>query len=208
MKMKKTGFTFIELIVAVTIFSIIAVSIYSVFRAGISIWRRTSPLIEASQSFRFFFDTITKDLKNSVPYVKKGVNFEGGNQKISFMAVVGMSGQDIPFHMELAKVIYYFDRAKGTVIRAVATRTEGFNEDHAKGMDILNGIEEKDFSFNYCYMITESPTEYDYEWKNNWEDEDRDNGRIPRGVRVKAGQYTKTIFVPVGFLGGAKNEAQ
>ena len=36
-----TGFTFIELIIAVTIFAIIAVSIYSTFNAGISVWLKT-----------------------------------------------------------------------------------------------------------------------------------------------------------------------
>lgn len=209
---KKAGFTFIELIIAVTIFSIVAVSIYSVFRIGVKLWYRTSPIIQSNQSFRLFFNTISMDLKNSVPYikgnVKEKVNFEGQKQKISFIALVGTSGQGVLPHAELARIVYYFDRNKKTVRRAVATKSEGLSEDYAKATDILEDVEYKDFGFEYCYKITHSPTEYDYEWKDEWEDKERDNGKIPRGVRIKTGEYSKTIFIPTGTLGGDEDEAK
>ena len=212
---RRKGFTFIELIIAVTIFSIIAISIYSVFRVGVRLWYRTNPLIEASQSARFFFNTISSDLKNSVSYnaVSQGIktfgsfddksaNFEGEKQKISFMTLVDVSGAGVLPHTELARVIYSFDRSKKTVKRAVATKAEGLSEDHANAADILNDIDDKDFGFEYCYKTTSSATEYDYEWKDAWDDEDKDKGKIPRGVKVKAGVYGKTIFIPTGRLGG------
>ena len=173
---KKNGFTFIELILAITIFSIIAVSIYSVFRAGVRLWSRTNPVIQANQSTRYFFNTISKDLKNSVSYnvgsttVKtfgssdeKNVNFEGAEQKISFITLVDVSGAGVLPHAELARVVYYFDRPKKTVKRAVATKAEGLSEDHAIVAEILNDIDDKDFGFEYCYKTTYSPTEYGYE---------------------------------------------
>lgn len=199
---KKTGFTFIELIIAITIFSVIAVSVYSVLRVGVKLWCKTGPVIQANQSARFFFNTISSDLKNSVAYNKDKVNFEGGPQKISFMALVGASGQDILPHMELARVIYYYDRAKKAVVRAVAARAEGFDEDFARSSEILSDIETDDFKFEYCYKVASTATEYDYEWKNEWEDEDKDKGKIPRGIKVRAGEYSKIIFVPTGSLGG------
>ena len=212
---RRKGFTFIELIVAVTIFSIIAVSIYSVFRAGVRLWSGTNPIIQANQSTRYFFNTISMDLKNSVSYnaispglktfglsEEKSANFEGEKQKISFMTLVDVSGTGVLPHAELARVIYSFDRSKKTVKRAVATKAEGLSEPLAKVSEILNDIDDKDFGFEYCYKVVYSPTEYDYEWKDGWSDEDRDKGKIPRGVRVKAGAYTKTIFIPTGRLGG------
>ncbi len=226
---KKKGFTFIELIIAVTIFSIIAVSIYSVFRAGVRLWYRTNPLIEANQSVRFFFNTISSDLKNSVSYnaisqgiktfgssEEKNANFVGEKQKISFMTLVDVAGTGALPHTELARVIYSFDRSKKTVKRAVATKkavkravatkAEGLSENHAKDAEILSDIDDKDFGFEYCYIDVSSPTEYDYEWKDAWEDEDRNKGKIPRGVRVKAGVYSKTIFIPTGKLGGKEGD--
>lgn len=212
---KKNGFTFIELIIAITIFSIIAVSIYSVFRAGVRLWSRTNPLIQANQSTRFFFNTISSDLKNSVSYdavptgprtfgssEKESVNFEGEEQRVSFITLVDVSVGTLPPHTELARVVYSFDKSKKTVKRAVATKAEGLSEDHAKAGEILRDIDDKDFGFEYCYKEVSSPTEYSYEWKETWEDEDKDKGKIPRGVRVKAGVYSKTIFIPTGRLGG------
>ena len=201
-KVNRKSFTLIELIIAITIFSIIAVSIFSVFRIGVKLWYRTTPLIQANQSGRFFFDTISSDLKNSVYYNKSGINFEGESQKISFMTLVNVSGQGVLSHTELARVIYYFDRTAKVVKRAVATMKEGLSEDYAKAADILNNIDSKDFGFEYCYKLGSSPTEYDYEWKGAWEDEDRDKGKIPRGIRIKVGEYSKTIFIPTGTLGG------
>lgn len=203
---KKRGFTFIELMLAVTIFSIIAVSIYSVFRIGAKLWVRTSPLIEANQSFRFFFNAISSDLKSAVIYTKKGTDFEGEDQRISFMTLVEMSGPNIIPHLELARVVYFYDKTNKAVKRVVATRLEGFNE-NAKPSDILNNIEDKDFEFEYCYKSGSSATEYDYEWKNAWqegEDKEKNTGKIPRGVKVRAGDYVKTIFIPTGELGVEK----
>ncbi len=214
-RLQTHGFTFIELIIAVTIFSIIAVSIYSVFRAGIRLWSRTNPIIQANQSTRYFFNTISTDLKNSVSYNaispglktfassdEKSANFEGEEQKISFMTLVDVSAGSALPHTELARVIYSFDRSKKTVKRAVATKAEGLSEDYAKAAEILNDIDVEDFGFEYCYKVVYSMTEYGYEWKDRWSDEDRDKGKIPRGVRVKVRTYGKTIFIPTGRLGG------
>lgn len=202
MKKQAQGFTFIELIIAITIFCIIAVSIYSVFRSGVRIWYRVSPLIQNTQSLRFFFNTISRDLKNSISYAKKGMNFEGGRRKISFMTLVEVSGQGISPNAEPARVFYYLDNTRKAVRRGVATRMEGFSEDYAKISDVLNNIDDEDFEFEYCYKMGSSPTEYDYEWKDEWEDKEKENGKIPRGVRIRAGDYSEIIFIPTGTLGG------
>jgi len=216
---RSKGFTFIEMIIAVTIFSIIAVSIFSVFRAGVRLWGATNPVIQANQSTRYFFNTISKDLKNSVSYnaasaavrtfgssENKKPNFEGDKQSISFMTLVEVSSGGVLPHTELARVAYSYDKSKKTVKRAIATKTEGLSVDHAKSTDLLKDIDDKDFGFEYCYKVASSPTEYSYEWKDEWSDEDMDKGKIPRGVKVKAGLYGKTIFIPTGKLGGREDD--
>lgn len=201
-KTRERGFTFIELIIAITIFSIIAVSIYSVFRSGFMLWYRVSPMIQSNQSLRFFFNTVSSDLKNAIPYAKEDVNFEGSHIKMSFITLVEVAGSDIPVHMEPARVVYYLDNTRKAVRRSVATKAEGLSEDHARTSDILNDVEDKNFGFEYCYRMGSSKTEYDYEWRKEWEDKDSKSGKIPRGVKIKAGEYTKIIFIPTGKLGG------
>jgi len=195
------GFTFIELIIAITIFSIIAVSVYSVFRAGMKLWMKTNPLIQANQADRFFFDTISKDLKNAIMYYdstnKDNVNFAGEPKKMSFMTLMEVSAKEGAIvYLELAKVTYYFDAATKTVKRTVATKVEGFDEAYAKGTDILTNCDREKIGFQYCYKDSFGASEetYSYDWEDTWSEELK--LKIPRGVKVKVGSYTKTIFIP------------
>ncbi len=209
------GFTFIELIIAVTIFAIIAVSIYSTFSAGLKIWLKTSPMIEANQAYRIFYNTIALDLKNALAYYEKTetltkpgfgqeyegrINFSGSSQKISFITVIQVSDPgDAAAHEELARVTYIYDAASKTIRRLVAAKSEGLNEETAKAVDMLTGIEEKDFGFEYCYKNMISNSDYEYEWKDSWDE--KNVLKIPRGIRIHAGIYRKTVFVPSGELG-------
>lgn len=212
--MKQPGFTFIELIIAVTIFAIIAVSIYSTFSAGIRMWLKTSPMIDENRGLRMFFNTISADLKRAVAYydnsaalTKPGfgqeyegeLNFAGAPRRISFMTIVRVSDPELGLRAEPAKVIYLYDISDRAVKRLVATKAEGLDEDNAKSVDMLINIDEKDFSFEYCYKNMISNSDYEYEWKDAWKDE---NARtIPRGVRVRAGEFERTVFIPTGVLG-------
>jgi prepilin-type N-terminal cleavage/methylation domain-containing protein len=204
------GFTFIEMIIAVTIFSIIAVSIYSTFNAGIRVWLKTNPMIEANQSTRLFFAIIARDLKNAVKYpdIKDVPNFEGESDRMVFMTFVDIPDEEA-HHTELAKVIYEFKTVSegrsqlGVVKRGVATGKEGLDEKQAKTMEILNGVDVKEFGFRYAYIEGSADNkDYSYQWKDKWEEDDA--GNIPRGVKAKAGKFEKTIFIPMGTLGGVK----
>lgn len=207
-KDREKGFTFVELIVAVTIFSIIAVSIYSTFSAGLRVWRRTNPVIEANQSARFFFNIIAMDLKNAVKYTaaKDEPNFEGDDKRIAFITLVDMPAEDGRARKELAKVIYELKavteekKERYALIRSVAAAGEALDEKKAFPSEVMSVASEKDFGFKYAY-IEGSPKdkEYSYRWKDEWEEEDRTN--IPRGVKIKAGSFEKTVFIPMGSLG-------
>ncbi|MDO8524988.1 MAG: prepilin-type N-terminal cleavage/methylation domain-containing protein [Candidatus Omnitrophota bacterium] len=213
----KDSFTFIELIIAVTIFAIIAVSMYSTFSAGIRVWLKASPMIEENQRLRVFFNTVSTDLKRAVAYydssgilTKPGfgqayegeINFEGAPEKISFMAIVSVSDPDLGTREEPVRITYIYDKAQKSVKRLIAAKAEGLNEANAKALEMLAGIEEKDFGFEYCYKNMISNTDYEYEWKDTWEEKNVQN--IPRGVRVRVGELKKTVFIPTGVLGEVK----
>jgi prepilin-type N-terminal cleavage/methylation domain-containing protein len=208
------GFTFIELIIAVTIFAIIAVSIYSTFRAGIKIWLKTSPMIEENQALRMFFSSISSDIKRAVAYYEDKqaltksvfgsayegkINFEGTHTRISFMSVINISDTELGTLEEPARITYIYDKNEKTLRRLVATKAEGLNEENARSARILSGVGEKDFGFEYCYKKPVSNIDYEYEWKDAWEE--KNVLKIPRGVRVTVGPFRKTIFVPTGTLG-------
>lgn len=190
-KKRTHGFTFLELMIALTIFSIMAVSIYSVLGGGIRVWRRSNVIIEANQSLRSFFDAISSDLKNTVKY--KGVEFEGQAGEMSFMALIDVSDPvNRSTRTELAKVVYSFDEGSKTVKRYVATRESGFDKVNTEGVDIVSGIE--GVSFSYCYKDeTLIPP---YRWQDVWQTQ----GIIPRGVNIKIKELEKIVFIPMGEL--------
>ena len=74
------AFTFIELLIAFTIFSIIAASMYCTLNAGIKVWTRGNEIIRENQGMRIFFDTVNQDLKNAVSY--SGFDSEWGAERI------------------------------------------------------------------------------------------------------------------------------
>jgi len=196
----KKAFTFIELIIAVTIFSIIAVSIYATLGAGIRIWLRTNPLIEAHQEMRTFFDMISNDAKRSFIYTYPdgGIKFDGKPKRVSFMTIAAVSGPDVPLHDEMVKVIYAFNEETKAVERTAAGRNEAFDERYARPEEIIRQAGDRQFVFEYCYAGTS--VDEPYLWKESWEDEDK----IPRAIRIRVGDLTKVIFIPAGQLGGGE----
>ena len=194
---KKSAFTFIELLIAVTIFCIIAVSVYSVFNAGIRVWLRTNPIVEGNQAMRILFNTVSLDLKNTVAYTNIETNFKGESKRISFITLIEVAGEKIPLHSELARVVYCFDKDTKTIKRLVATKDEGLDETKAKGQEFLRDAKEEDLGFEYCYKEAYPGAEFAYKWKDAWQDE----AKIPRGIRIKLGEFRKVIFIPTGELG-------
>ncbi len=197
------AFTFIELLIAFTIFSIIAASMYCTLNAGIKVWTRGNEIIRENQGMRIFFDTVNQDLKNAVSY--SGFDSEWGAERIIFPTIknVYKGGR---MGREFVKTVYYFK--DGEVIRVSATKGDGFNEelveDEKKNI-LLDDVDS--INFEYCYEV--EGLEGEYEWKDVWEFEDETP--IPRGIRVKLTLlgdgdrkeiFEKIVFIPLGILGG------
>lgn len=90
--MKNKGFTFIELIIALTIFAIIALGIYSTFSTGLNTWRRGEDANRLEQEARWALDKMAKELQDAIIY-NYGQSypdtqlFLGEKDKISFLTL-------------------------------------------------------------------------------------------------------------------------
>jgi len=205
--MNKRGFTFIELLIAVSIFAVAAIALYSTFFAGISVWRRSGKSGDIYQDIRFVVEDMTKDFKNTIYYTKEKESifrFSGTAEEVAFVTLEGLFLEKDVSRKELVKVAYRFDDGRGELIMARADKSIGFDIKKAKEEILLKDVE--DFKFEYCYDSGDE--DKPYLWKEEWKDE---NLRIPRGIRVsfriKAEKekeplkFTKTIFIPIGVLG-------
>ncbi|MFH1593491.1 MAG: prepilin-type N-terminal cleavage/methylation domain-containing protein [Candidatus Omnitrophota bacterium] len=213
----RKGFTFLELLVAMTIFAIIAASLYSTLNAGIRMYRKGNYLIQDNQRLRVFFDTLSRDLRNAIPDIgeedEATIASEWSADSISFPTIVNVYSQEKKRLSESpAKVTYVFKKESGQLIRKYAGLEQGFNEDLAVEEIMLEKFEAsvvKEFKLSYAYEIFDG----EYEWRGDWKME----GKIPRGVKVELilgsedtkseEAIEKTIFIPMGKLGSDETEA-
>jgi prepilin-type N-terminal cleavage/methylation domain-containing protein len=192
---RKAGFTYMELMIAMTIFSIMAVSVYSVLRAGIKIWSRSSAIIEKDQALRVFFNTIAADLKNGVAYDASGINFEGRPDGLSVMTLASSGVSAGPMSASLAKVSYYFDAKDKKVKRIVATKDDGFVQMTGKAEEMLSLADGERVSFRY--YSGSSVTDQSIIWKDRWDG----SAKMPPGISVKVGEFEKIVYIPVQGAG-------
>lgn len=195
----KKGVTLIELIVAVSIFAVISVAVYSTFAMGLSIWRRTQKAQVMYQNIRLALDEMARDLQNAVVYFDSSqttaINFEGEKDRISFYSLVD-GYQTTPPYPQLRKISYTLGDS-GNLQRL---------EQVHQGADIAPETEEiasqvANLSFFYSY---EDNGALGYEWRRDWEP----NERIPESVRIElelnTGNkpvFSKYVFIPTGKKG-------
>lgn len=80
------GLTLIELLLAITIFSIVASVIYSSLRLGIVSWRRTEANLSRYQKIRYAINSLSEDLANA--FMHKDIPFKGEEKSIEFAGFI------------------------------------------------------------------------------------------------------------------------
>lgn len=217
-----------ELLIAFTIFSIIAASIYYTLSAGIRVYRRGNVMIKDNQNLRIFFDALSKDLRNALPYnidpdaEKKSefrtiedTNFQIEPEwlldKVSFASLINVFTES-GMRPELTRVSYYLDDKK--IMRRYSGKAEGFGEESAEAEELLGELEDfevEELSFEYSYSLPGIGFDEEFEWR----DEEFEDG-LPQGVKAiltlknKARKseeiFAKTVFIPRGKLGGEEKK--
>lgn len=208
MNKKCRSFTLIELLIALSIFAIIAITLYSTFFAGISVWKRSGDNSDAYQNIRIVFEDMARDIKNMIYFTKDKESmyvFSGMPGEIILMTLKEGASEKMEPNKELAKVAYSFDDIKNELIRQEAGIAFGFDVKKAGKEVLLENLE--DFKFEYCYDSGDE--DEPYLWQEEWKDE---NAKTPRGIRITASlktgknakemsKITRVIFIPTGILG-------
>lgn len=81
-RMRHVGFTFIEIVVSMVIFSFMVLAIFSVLNVGDKTWRSESILVELQQQVRLAIDGMTRELRQSRS--SGDITISGGNTQIDF----------------------------------------------------------------------------------------------------------------------------
>lgn len=189
------GFTFLELLIAVTIFSIVAVAIYTSFNIGIHAWRKTEGSYKIRQEARHSLDNMERDLRCAINFTRKNPDgsaissFEGSSGKVSFWRALKGG---------VFKITYLFDKEALYYILQTYKETSG-GESGSKSF-LASGV--SDFKLQYAYRDGDTIV-----WQDAWESENSD---IPMGVKASlfygsdsGGQpveFADTILIPTGIV--------
>lgn len=215
---RKEGFTLLELLLAVTIFAVVAIALYSSFYAGVRILRRTEEIMRYHQELRMAMDEISLDLHNALrTEVEKEseITLEGseedeepiyyflGDAKSFNFITLKDSYENNRLTRQICNVKYSFKGGKGgKLLRSVKYQSTGFAKSKDEDEELLPGIlEDIEVTYSYEGDDEESPPV----WLNYWEQEER----IPLGVKIKMRikgmgrirDLYKIVYIDVGALG-------
>ena len=188
---KGSGFTLVELLVAITIFSAIAVVLYSCFRGGIVSYRRISDEADSQQRLRYVLLNIEKDLKNA--FLMTNIPFEGEDKRISFTSMLTdeenatLNAGRISYYIKQGDNSYVLVRKTQSLQEALSLFAAGYDTGAELMPGLVSGKEEviteglSDIRFTYLYAENqqsvpglEGETEeasIAYEWVDLWEEE-------------------------------------
>lgn len=192
----KGGFTLLELILAITILSMVALIIGSGFRLGVKAWEKGEAEAQETQRLRALSGLISQNLKSAYPYKvkvedKEVILFEGDKNSIMFVTAL-MGPQSGSFKW----VRYSYNEG-------VFRFNEGILPDK-KFLDKISENEEvidtdiREVTFEYL-----SPTEST--WKETW----TQGEGLPAAIRVKIAYFQPfLIMIPMGLKGDDTNKLQ
>ena len=187
------GFTLIEMVVSLTIFSVISLSVYSSFAGGITVWRKAEEFSSVYQTARLVLDSMALELTNTVKV--SGTEFEGGPRIISFITLRrGARVVSLSRNSQIAKVTFEVRRDPAGRGYALFRRHATNLKRRGEAELMVGALASLDFEYTYQNKVGEL-----LPWVKVWKREEE----IPLGVKItlKLGgtQFTKFVFIPHGF---------
>lgn len=183
---KGLGFALIELLVAVSIFAVVAAVVYTTLYTGIRAYNKTQQQLELNQEINQVLDRMSLELRNCYDAEHIEGNEESGftadAQSISFFTIVNKYSEG-SFKKMIVRISYNFGDEKlfkkTQLDKGAFLDPENFSEE-----ELISNI--KELSFQYLYSKEESPdAEKTYEWKSAWQYKEF----IPQGVRIQITKY-------------------
>lgn len=186
-----TGFTLLELILSITILSLVALIIGSGFRLGLRAWERGNKELESNQRLRAFSALIVQDLKSIFPYKmeidnKKVILFEGQENSILFVSTLGGRLQG---GLKWVKYSYNED-----------SRTLLYSEGSLPDKELLETLKDERESEIVDDDMVKTSFEYYSSEEEDWLDTWEIGEELPLAVRIHMEHYPSLFLTfPMSF---------
>jgi prepilin-type N-terminal cleavage/methylation domain-containing protein len=175
----RKSFTLIELLIAVTIITVILLSIYSAFNTGVLSYKKIDASFDVSQEARVIFNRLEIDLKNSFPYKKDASLFKGANQHLDFFTVLDIYDKDTAY-TEICRIKYQFDA--GTLKRMAFVANTAIDENGNPQVEELSANIK---SIDFQYASDDKTGKEAFIWQATWPQDDTQQNQMPIAVKIK-----------------------
>ena len=185
------GFTLLELILSISILSIVLVTIYATLSMGSRTWEKGERDIEKIQRERVVMNLLSREIKSAFPYKvtpselddhKEFYAFDGKEDSLSFVSGVPLRGE----RGGLSWLTFWVEEDLGlVVIERDALRADIFEERDSLDKDDMEVLDERiaDIKFEYYqFKDGKAEGEGEGEWEEKWDAEKE--GTLPHAVKV------------------------
>jgi prepilin-type N-terminal cleavage/methylation domain-containing protein len=208
MKRTSKAFTLIEVLLGLTIFAIIGVTLYNMFWMGMKIDDKANSINKSYQEARTAFDVMARDLENTFAYdfsssYPQEISFKGKPDEMTFLVPTEQGIRSVRFYLGLpdwgriTKVIIaqHVKKSKGvstdsTPIRFLMRQEINFPEYMSKKKNLPEGemvtavIKAEGLKFSYAALKKvpdgQRPRVQDLIWQDHW-----DEVALPQAVQVE-----------------------
>jgi hypothetical protein len=185
---RKPGVTFVELLIVVSMLSMLSLAIYATCNNGIKIWQKINQGIP-EEKLNIFFDKFNSDLRNCFKF--SNIAFLGQDGKIEFAALVYNPREQVT---TVGKVRYSYDQTSGIVTREQIGYSQIFNAEGGTHRQLLKNV--TSLKFHYYFYDAQKK---EYLWQDAWEGD-----TMPLAARVelevaydnRIGTFTRTVTIP------------
>lgn len=189
LKRKNKGFTFVEVLVTVAIFSLVAVCIYATAASGIKVWQRAKDIDLWQRKALLNLEKISQELRccldfSNLNFPDIEIGFSGKEDQLSFPILVGD---------DIAEITYVFKPQDGSISREQSLFKDILDEKGGVSSKkrFLSSV--KGLKFSYCFFDVE---EEQYKWKDAWSNEEGIPLSIKIELELRDEVFTKTIAIP------------
>jgi prepilin-type N-terminal cleavage/methylation domain-containing protein len=184
------GFTLVELLVGLTIFSVVVISLYSAFSTGILARRKGGNASDSFQTARVALNDIGSELKKMVPY--SGYGLIGRPEELSFPVV------DFQTEGELRLSRITYSLKENSDLKALIKKREILVGELSLAYELAPRVKELSFHYAFLDSLTDS-----LQWKATWSCTDT----LPQALKTvltlqtrgkdRAITFTKVVALPL-----------
>ncbi len=189
-KGKAAGLSFIEIVIVMTILSLISLAVYANLSNGIKIWQRINKPVP-EEDLNIFLGRFIQDLKNTLRF--KGLDFLGAEDSFELASTINSPALK---KKTVGKVIYYYDRRDKVLKRQQQDLSQIYNRQDPSLTHQLENVDS--LRFQYCSYDEEKK---EFIWQEEWKTKDelplsvRIDLEFNNGIQTKG--FTETVDIPI-----------